>query len=30
MKENADLKEKKQELEHIVQLLQFETETISE
>ena len=30
MKENADLKEKKQELEHIVQQLQFETETISE
>ncbi len=30
MKENADLKEKNQELEHVVQQLQFETETISE
>jgi hypothetical protein len=29
MKENADLKEKNQELEHVVQQLQFETETIS-
>ena len=29
MKDNADLKEKNQELEHVVQQLQFETETIS-
>jgi hypothetical protein len=28
MKDNADLKEKNQELEHVVQQLQFETETI--
>ena len=29
MKHNADLIEKNQELEHIIQQLQFETETIS-
>ena len=29
MSENADLKEKNQELEHVIQQLQFETETIS-
>jgi hypothetical protein len=29
MKDNADLIEKNQELEHIIQQLQFETETIS-
>lgn len=28
MTENVDLKEKNQELEHVVQQLQFETETI--
>ena len=29
MKDNAELKEKNQELDHVVQQLQFETETIS-
>jgi hypothetical protein len=29
MKDNADLIEKNQELEHVIQQLQFETETIS-
>lgn len=28
MKDNADLKERNQQLEHIIQQLQFETETI--
>jgi hypothetical protein len=29
MSDNAELKEKNQELEHVIQQLQFETETIS-